>query len=58
VEKSAFSCASAKSRERVTAAEYGTHVYLNSKMMQEFTLLLLGHSTKMSLWYKSHVEHP
>jgi hypothetical protein len=28
-------------RERATAAEGGTHVYLNSKMMQEFTLLLL-----------------
>jgi hypothetical protein len=28
-------------RERATAAEGGTHVYLNSKMKHEFTLLLL-----------------
>jgi hypothetical protein len=31
----------AKLRERATAAEGGTHVYLNSIMKHEFTLLLL-----------------
>jgi hypothetical protein len=30
----------AKLRKRATAAEGGTHVYLNSKMKHEFTLLL------------------
>jgi hypothetical protein len=46
-EKSAFSqslrdCQReiARTRESATAAEGGTHVYLNRKMMQEFTFLL------------------
>jgi hypothetical protein len=30
----------ARTRESATAAEGGTHVYLNGKMMQEFTFLL------------------
>jgi LPS sulfotransferase NodH len=30
----------ARTRESATAAKGGTHVYLNRKMMQEFTFLL------------------
>jgi hypothetical protein len=45
-------------RERATAAEGGTHVYLNSKMKHEFTLILAEIGIPRHFWQSSFLTRP